>query len=253
MTDSPFPPDLDGEQTAGLSATLARMRGTLMSEETLGSALRLVTALALETIPTGTGSGVTLLGEQGQRTTAATDPLVEQADDAQYELDEGPCLSAARDQQLYRIDSMWQETRWPQWTAIAAALGLGSSLSAPLAVQQESLGAIKVYSGQECAFAQRDERLLTLFAGQAAILLANVASHADTQRLNDHLRAALRSRDLIGQAKGILRERHRIDDDGAFAMLSAESQRTNVKLRDVAQRIVDSIPLNPDMSGPAPG
>ncbi len=253
MTDSSFPPELEGEQTGGLSAALARMRGPIMSEETLGSALRLITALAVETIPTGTGSGVTLLGAERQRTTAATDPLVEQADDAQYELDEGPCLSAARDQQLYRIDSMWQETRWPRWTAIAAALGLGSSLSAPLVVRQESLGAIKVYSGQERAFEQRDERLLTLFAGQAAILLANVASHADMQRLNDHLRAALRSRDMIGQAKGILRERHRIDDDAAFAMLSEESQRTNVKLRDVAQRVVDSLSLNADMSGSAPG
>ncbi len=252
MTDPALPPGPGGEQAAVLPATIAGMRALLMSEETLTTALRLVTALAVETIPTATGAGVTLVGEDRRRTTAATDPLVERADAAQYEFDEGPCLTAAQEQRVYRIDSMWHERRWPRWTAVAAAMGLGSSLSAPLVVRSESLGAIKVYSALEHAFAKRDERLLDLFAGQAAILLASVASHADVQRINDHLRAALRSRDVIGQAKGVLRERHRIDEESAFAMLSAESQRTHVKLRDVAQGIVDSAspdpqPCHPDL------
>jgi GAF domain-containing protein len=228
------------DSAAALSAGFARMSGLLLSEETLASALELVTEVAVATIPGSSGSGVTLVRDERRRTTAATSPLVEQADALRYELDEGPCLTAIREHRMLRVDSMWQETRWPRWTARAAELGSGSTLSGPLMVRGDSIGAIKVYSGREGAFDPGAERLLGLFADQAAILLDNVASHAELQRLNEELRQALRTRDVIGQAKGILRARHGVDEAAAFAMLAAESQRANVKLREVAQRIADA-------------
>jgi GAF domain-containing protein len=241
MTDSPMPADpLVDESAAPLSAGLAGMSRLLLSEATLDSALHLVTELAVETIPNSSGSGVTLVRDGRRRTTAATGPQVEEADALQYELDEGPCLTAIREQATQRIDSMWRETRWPTWTVRAAELGLGSTLSTPLVVRGTSIGAIKVYSDREGAFPDRDERLMRMFAGQAAILLDNVASHADLQRLTEELRQALRTRDVIGQAKGILRARHGVDEATAFAMLAAESQQTNVKLREIAQQIADS-------------
>ncbi len=226
-------------QAADLSMVLGRLSGVLYSEETLHSVLELVTALAAETLPRSFGAGVTLL--RGRvRSTAATHPLVEEADALQYELDEGPCLSAARDQRTYRIDSMWNEERWPFWTVRVAQLGLGSSVSSPLVVRGESLGAVKVYARQEAAFTDHDERLLALFAGKASVTLTNAMSHEDALRLSEQLRQALRSRDVIGQAKGILRERHHVDEQTAFGMLAEEAQRTNVKLRIIAQRLLDS-------------
>jgi putative methionine-R-sulfoxide reductase with GAF domain len=247
MTDPLLPDEEESaDPTPALSRALQRMSGLLVSEHDLTGALQLVTGLAVDTIPAAIGAGVTLLPDDQPRTTAATGAEVQRADAVQYELDEGPCLSAARAQRIYRIDSMWAETRWPRWTAAAAALGLGSSLSAPLLSRGAALGAIKVYSDQEHAFAERDERLLQRFAEQAAILLANVSSQAQLQALNDHLREALRSRDVIGQAKGMLRLQHRIDEQAAFAMLVAESDRTKLKLREIAQRMLD------DLSPPPP-
>jgi GAF domain-containing protein len=105
-------------------------------------------------------------------------------------------------------------------------------------VSDRSIGAIKVYSRQPAAYHQESEQLLTLFARQAGILLSNAQSYDDAQQLTAQLKTALVSRDLIGQAKGILIARGAADEEAAFAMLVTASQRTNVKVRDVAQRLV---------------
>ena len=183
---------------------------------------------------------MTLLRGRRPTTAAATDPVVEQADALQYGLDEGPCLAAARDQVTYRIDAMWKETRWPHWTTRTAHLGLGSIRSSPLVVRGDSLGAVKVYARAEAAFTDRDERILALFAEKASVILANARSQEDARRLTDDLRQALRTRDVIGQAKGVLRERHHVDDATAFGMLAERSQRTNLKVRDLARQILTS-------------
>src|SRR3978361_356824 len=105
MTDSVAPP---GDATAGLSAELSsaltQMAGLVLSRETVDTAVALVTTLAEATIAGTTGAGVTIADEHGKRSKAASNQLVEQADALQYELDEGPCLTAWRTRQLVRID-----------------------------------------------------------------------------------------------------------------------------------------------------
>jgi GAF domain-containing protein len=224
-----------------LMSAFARMSGLLLSRETVTSALTVVTSLAVEAIPGTSGAGVTLVDARGRKTTsAATDPLVAAADARQYELDEGPCLSAWRDRAVLRIDDMTAEPRWPAWTPAAARMGLRSSLSAPLVAGGDSVGAIKVYSTDPAAFGQRAEHLLTMFAAQAAVLVANVQSLENARRLSDNLKAALRSRDVIGMAKGILIGQDGVDEDKAFAMLVTRSQREQKKLRDVAAGLIQS-------------
>jgi GAF domain-containing protein len=222
-----------------LSAVFARLSGLLLSEETVSSALRLVTALAQDTLPGSVGAGVTLLDDKGRRTTAAaSDEIVDRADILQYELDEGPCLTAWHDRTLVRIDDVTTETRWPRWTQTVEPLGLRAVLSSPLIAGDSALGAIKVYSDQPGAYGQSAEHLLGMFAAQAAILVANVKSYQSANNLSDELRDALRSRDVIGTAKGILMARDGVDPDTAFAMLISVSQRENKKLRDVAEALV---------------
>jgi len=230
-----------------LVGVFARMSGVLLSEETVGTALRLVTVLALETVPGSVGAGVTLVDERGRRTSAAaTDSLVEQADAAQYELDEGPCLTAAAQGGVVRIDDTAGEQRWSRWCARVQPLGLRSALSAALVAGDTRLGAIKVYAREPGVYDARSEHLLTLFAAQAAILLSNMQTHERAQQLSDALKDALASRDVIGQAKGILMSQDGIDADAAFALLAAASQRENRKLRDVAQDLTRSV----DRRGP---
>ena len=139
-----------------------------------------------------------------------------------------------------RIDDLHSERRWPRWREAVAGLGLRSVLSAPLMVGDESIGAIKVYSRDVAAYDERAEHLLTLFAQEAAILLANMRSLQDAQQLSAQLKEALTSRDVIGQAKGILIARGAAGEEAAFGMLVSASQRSNVKLHEVARQLVAS-------------
>jgi GAF domain-containing protein len=224
-----------------LSAVFARMSGLLLSEETVSTALRLVTSLAKDTIPATLGAGVTLIDERGLKTSAASsDAAVEQADGLQYELNEGPCLTAWADKIIIRVDDTCTDSRWARWCPSAVALGMRAALSSPLVAGNLPLGAIKVYSDKPDAYDERSERLLSMFAAQAAILLANVQSYAKAQQLTEDLKEALRSRDVIGAAKGIVMARDGVDEEAAFATLVNVSQRENQKLRDVAEALVRS-------------
>jgi len=224
-----------------LSLVSARMSGLLLSQETVGTALDMVTSLAKDTIPGSLGAGVTLTDERGQKITAgASNPRVERADAVQYELEEGPCLTAWARRELVRIDDMAAEKRWPRWCPVAHELGMRAAMSAPLVAGHQTLGAMKVYAERPAAYDEGSEDLLARFGAQAAILVANVQALEKAERLSEGLKEALRSRDLIGAAKGILMARSEVDEETAFAMLVSASQRENRKLREVAEALVQS-------------
>ena len=224
-----------------LSAVFARMSGLLLSEETVCTAVGLVTALATDAVPGAVGAGVTLVDEEGRKTTSgASDPVVEKADSAQYELDEGPCLTAWAQRALVRVDEIGSDERWPRWCRAVEPLGLRAALSAPLVAGDRSLGAVKVYAQVPGAFDRHAEHLMVMFAAQAAILLANVQSVDSARRLSDGLKDALRSRDLIATAKGILMAREGLTEELALSALMASAQRQHQTLREAAHALVRS-------------
>ena len=223
-----------------LAAVFARMSGLLLSEETVDRALGVLSALAQETVPGATGAGVSMLDGQRRKSSGSTDDRVRQADDLQYELDEGPCLAAAAGRRLVRIDDLGADPRWPLWASAAAELGLKAAMSAPLVAGDVSMGAIKVYADEPGSFDNRSEQLLTLFAAQAAMLVAHIESAERTRRLSDGLRQAIHGRDVISMAKGVLMGRHAVDEDTAFGMLLARCQQDGAPLADAARGIVDS-------------
>ena len=236
---------LHGEQVADLplteelSVVFARMSGLLLSQETVASSLQLITALAHDTIPTSLGSAVTLIDDRGRRSVAATsDATVERADGLQYELNEGPCLTAWAHRTSVRIDDTHNESRWPRWCGAVQQLDVVSVLSAPLVAGDRALGAMKVYSQRPAAFDSDAERRLNMIAPQAAVLVANMQSHQAATDLSEGLKQALHSRDLIATAKGILMARDGLDEQTAFQKLVGASQREHRKLRDVAQSII---------------
>jgi GAF domain-containing protein len=242
MTESaslkPSPP---ARSHTELAVLLAQMGAVVLSNETVGTTVELVTTLAMEAIPGTGGAGLTLVDDRVTRSMAASNSMVEQADALQYRLGAGPCLTAWRDQVTVQVDDVLDEQRWPQWCEAAATVGVRSVLSVPLVAASARLGAIKVYSNQPAAFDEQAGRLLELFARQAAILLANTQTLADARQINLQLTDALANRDVIGQAKGILLAQGAVDDTAAFALLVAASQRTNTKLHTVARQLVESV------------
>ena len=223
-----------------LAGVFARMSGLLLSEDTVATSLDLLGALAHETVPGSCGAGVSLV-EGGRRTSAgSTDERVREADGLQYELDEGPCLAATATRELVTIEDLERERRWPRWAAAVRPLGLRAALSTPLVAGDETLGAIKVYADHPRAFDDRSRQLLVLFSAQASLLVANLQTAERARRLSDGMRQAVRSRDLVGMAKGVLMGRHGIDEDAALRMLMGRSQQKGVPLVEAARTVVDS-------------
>ena len=233
-----------------MSLLLVQLGGVLLSTETVQTTVEMVTKLAVETIGDTAGAGVTLVDGRGRRSTAASSPFVAEVDALQYAFDSGPCLTAWSEQSIVRIDDLAVERRWPEWTAAAGALGVRAMLSVPLVTPDTSVGAIKVYSRRADAYDSHAEHVLSLFAQQAAALLANMVALSDARRLSAQLTDALGSRDAIGQAKGILMAQGVPDEQAAAAFLVTASRRSNVKVHQVARQLIDSVVSRHDRPQP---
>ncbi len=206
--------------------------GTL--EETLDA----IIAKAIEVVGPATWAGIILV-EDGTLVPKATvgDPPTE-LDLLQQREGEGPCLEAARAQRMVVVADTASDPRWPHFAQLAVELGARAVLCAPLWVDDRTLGTLSLYSAEVDPFSVLDLHVTELLTTHAALALGN-AQHVD------HLRVALVNRDVIGQGKGILMERHRLTADDAFRRLVAASQRTNTKLVDVARRLADTGLLEP--------
>jgi GAF domain-containing protein len=232
-----------------LASALAQMSQVLLAVQTGDTVVNLVTELAVKTLPGTVGAGVTLVSPQGKHTRAASNDLVEQADQLQYTHDAGPCLTAWRDQAPVNIEEISTEDRWPEWTAAVAALGVRSMLSVPMLSAGRSLGAIKVYSDQPRSYDSGSITILELFAKQAAVLLSNTEVVSDARKLSTQLTAALDDRDVIGQATGVLLAQGAADVPAALEALRAAAKRAGTSLHTVAHGIVESTPArHPDRS-----
>lgn len=217
---------------------LQELSALLECDDSIDRTLQTVVELSVATLPGCDSAGVTLRAAGQTRTAAASDEYALSIDEIQYDLDDGPCVEALEREVAIHIDSVAEETRWPQFVRRASEKGLRSSVSQPLR-PEGSTGALNLYATKEHAFDEKAIQISEIFAKQATIALHNADAYVAARRLSEQLNEALRSRDLIGQAKGILMEREGIDDEAAFEMLKTASQNSNVKLREVAQRIVD--------------
>jgi len=222
------------EGTTDLASTLSDLARSLEHEDSLQDTLDGIVRAAVETVPGAVHAGLTVVRRRREvETVAGTGDIVHQVDHAQYGTGEGPCLDATRTERVVRLDDMAGERRWPAFTRAALSLGVRSMLSFQLYVTDNTLGALNLYARQSGAFDDESERVGLLFASHAAVAMAGA------QREHGLARAAS-VRDLIGQAKGILMERHKITDDRAFQLLVGVSQRANIKLVDVARYLVQS-------------
>jgi GAF domain-containing protein len=235
------PDDLAAAPPVDLSAALNQMAGLVLSRETVDTAMDLVTSLAATATAGNVGAGVTVVDEHGKRSRAASNQAVERADALQYELDEGPCLTAWLTRELVRIDDTETDPRWPRWSEAVRPLGVRSVLSAPLLVAGVAIGAMKVYCERPLNYGPRDEQIMRLLAGQAAILLANSQSVQEARRLSRQLSDALASRDAIAQAAGVLLARGASSGQEAFAALAAAARRADRPVEEVARALLMAV------------
>jgi GAF domain-containing protein len=221
-----------------LSMSLHELARLLYAEITVEETLNTVAHLAVASLDGCDAAGVTLKKNGNGTTTAATDEVVLSVDEAQYQTGEGPCLQAMREAKPFFIDSMARDTRFPRYTPLAIAAGIRSSMTFPLQVHDETIGALNLYSRAERAFRESDHPLALIFAAQASVGLLNVRTYDDLRKMIRQLEEGLKTREVIGRATGVLMAREDLSAEAAFSLLTAASQHSNTKVRDIAVEIL---------------
>ena len=211
----------------------------LLSEASLEGLLQKVVALARRSVTAADSVTVSLATERGYETPSATDDLGLELDLEQYRLDEGPCVDALRTHELVRFQVEGGDP-YPRFAEAAASRFVTAVLSTPLHAADKGLGALNMYSGTVPDFPDDQVETARLFADQASVILANGLAYNSSITLNARLQEALLSRDIIGQAKGLIMAREGCGGDEAFGRLRVMSQRENRKLRTVAQELVEA-------------
>ena len=220
------------------TAAFAEIGRINLAENDLPGVLNRVAELARRTVPGADEVSVTLVRERTARTAAHTGQLALTLDEWQYRQGTGPCLEAATKQVTILVPDLAGDERWPDWAQRAVAAGARTSLSVGLPIEDKIDGALNIYGVRDAAFDDDAVQLAETFAGYAAVALANANLYGVTAQLTRQLQAAMASRAVIEQAKGIVMGRRRCTADEAFAILTRMSQDSNRKLRDVAEALV---------------
>jgi hypothetical protein len=211
--------------------TVARRLMETLTPGDLDHTLSRITAAAVETLPETDYASITVLHADGRlKTVAPTDKFLWGLDEAQYGLRQGPCYEAAADAVHVVSPDLARDERFPGYAASAVAAGLRAQAGIRLFDAPTSRGALNLYAEKVGAFSDLGA-LGELFRHQAAMAI-------DYAREIENLREAVNTRDMIGTAVGILMERYHLTDDRAFAFLTRLSQDGNIKLREVARRLI---------------
>ena len=217
-----------------LAQTFAEIAQELEKQPSLEATVDEAVRQAVELMPGCDYAGVSWLQEgQPIETLASTDEIAALLDKAQFELGEGPAVESLWDGETCWIEDMQAETRWPRFTVRAAELGVRSMLSCQLVSPRQTSAALNLYARQTAALDEDSAAIVQVFAAHASIALTH-------RRTESGLRSAVETRGTIGQAIGILIERHKVSPERAFDLLVRASQRSHVKLRDLATYVVET-------------
>jgi anti-anti-sigma factor len=219
-------------------ADLARIASPPIDTSTIDAALGFLATIVDAAVEGADGVSLSVKRNGHVETAAASNETVAAMDEHQYATGEGPCLAAAAIGLRVTVESMAHEPRWPAFVPRALADGIASILSTPLVVAGEPRGALNMYSTRPMAFGADEQRLATLFAGQAAWVLAGVGSEDWDEGLCERLQEALRARAVIAQAQGVVMARHGVAADVAAAHLQRSARAKKLPVARHAADIV---------------
>lgn len=230
-----------------LAQHLADIATILLAPGQISAAERIL-SLAVQTIE-GCDEAA-LCGDSEGTTDAHPGAVTTALDLLQTQVGQGPCADALGGLAWVYVPDLLDDHRWPIFSPQAAHLGVRSALAYRLSLEGETLGALQLYAHLPGAFNAHDRAQGLIFATYAALAIALARARDAEQGRIDNLESALSSREVIGQAQGILMERERITADQAFQLLRRSSQHLNRKLRAVAQDIVDTGAIAPGPGAP---
>lgn len=236
-----------GSATVAETVAFEQLAAVTLSDPSLHSVLQTVADLTSQVMRGDIQASVTTLLSDRPMTAVYTGQLALDLDESQYACGHGPCLHAAGTGDTVQVDDARTEQRWTDYMRHAVACGSLSSLS--ISLGGGSVGAaLNSYSRAPAAFGEDRVRVGHRFARFAGIAVANMYVFQSSEERADNVRAAMESRAIIDEAKGILVERYGSTPDQAFTLLAETSMATDRKLRDVAAHLVSTGELTPTLN-----
>ena len=229
----------DEDSVAAVASDLSHTARLLFAAGSVDATLQQVVDRATETIEGCDFAGISFREGGTTATWVRTDPIVVEIDALQQRLGEGPCFDAITEGTTFYGEDLTTDDRWPGFTPEAMGYGVRSVLALHLSANSVP-GALNLYARYPKAFGVIDRGKAVILAALAGIAISSAQEHAEEKRQIENLAAALASREMIGQAQGILMERERVAADEAFDILRRASQHLNRKLREVAQDLVET-------------
>jgi GAF domain-containing protein len=232
---------MDDDRQHDLRDVRSRLHDLHFRTEGLDQLLEEITVLAADVVGGDTSGGVTVIRGDRPATIGASDERTLTIDEIQYGEGTGPCLDCARSGTPVTVDDLESDIRWPDYQNHALRHGLRSSLSLPLALGPDAVGALNLYVFEQHGFGDDERAALGQFCEEASRAISLALRHDALTRQNDHLHTAMASRRLIDQAIGIVMAQNRCSSDDAFGILRQASQNRNIKVRDLAALIIRNI------------
>ncbi len=226
------------EGTLSPDEALDRLGSIRLTQHSMRTLLEEIVGLAQQTLPGRLESSVTLLTGDDATTAVYTGQLALALDECQYRLGDGPCMSAAAHREPIEILDTRSETRWPEFAGAARGHGCLSTLSLPFPLHEGVSGSLNIYARRPAAFDDGTRGFARRFASYGAVVAGNMLVYESALDRAKNLEAALTSRAVIDQAKGVLMERFKMTADQAFQALAKVSMESNTKVRDIAERFV---------------
>lgn len=238
-------PEMTSRQgdSVSVAETFAQVARTLAAQDDLQTTLDKIVGLAVETLDACEFAGISLVKGRKITSPASSNDVPRILDEIQSEVGEGPCIDAIREHEVLESGNLASDDRWPTFARRARdETGVCSIVAFRLFAEEDTMGALNLYATSANAFDDTDVALGSVFAVHAAVAM-------ESARREETLEQKAASRDVIGQAKGMLMARSDIDEDRAFDMLKSASQRMNVRLVDIARRIAAGEPLSGSGTG----
>jgi GAF domain-containing protein len=229
-----------------LAELLGAVQNLLLNAPRVEEFLTDLAKLAADLVEPPASCGITTSYDGQPRTVVSSDPRAAMVDEGQYEGGWGPCVHALATGEVVEIADQESDPRWPEYRVHAVALGVRSSLSLPLIVNGDVVGAMNLYDFDEPeAFDIQNRRRAETFAAQASTALALALRQVHDAELAEQMEHALATRSVIDQAIGIIMSQQRCTAEQAFGVLRKHSQNNNLKLRTVAERMVAKVSGRP--------
>jgi GAF domain-containing protein len=193
------------------------------------------------TVLEGAGAGIMLEDDDGKLAfAAASHQIVMEVEQVQAHIGDGACHEAFVEREVVVVGDLREEQRWPEYVRRVTGAGLHAVLGIPMTAFGHTIGVINVYREGPSTWTDEDVDAGEILATVGAGYIVNASRMRAQHELQEQLHTAIESRDVIGQAKGVLMAREGVGADDAFQMLRSISQSNNLKLREVARRVVES-------------